>query len=484
MATATPPALIIWLLLVSSSMFLSSDASDFSLVVSGPTMLQISPSLIVEESPGLKPGTKVKCERVLIHGLPRIKHLDKFANSLKTLSVIIRNVSLGVGMCPQDQWERLTKGLWIKSMSPFDHKILDIRMAASNSESLQVSLDEEFFLYRIFFLLLGIVLMSLASWLSNSLVFYYSGAMAVGVFLVILMVLFQGMKLLPTGRNSSLAIVLYSCFVGLGSFLLRYVPRLLRSLLIQIGLSEEMYDPVFDPGMLAVEMTLLASTSGSYCYYCQKLSIFLLVFLVIAGAWLGFWVVRKLVLTEDGSIDIGVSHFFTWSIRIVASVMILQSSIDPLLAVDALVGGIVVSSVLRRSGHPKVVRRVYKKLCGLNKINLREPLDPYAPPVTNLSGSRPFTRATYTPVQGSTSESPKRLSDSETFYSTFHETPDRRKFTKDEWELFTKESTRKALEGLVSSPDFSKWAITHADRITLAPKKEVSDKQRRWFHWF
>ncbi|KAI3451912.1 hypothetical protein Pfo_008577 [Paulownia fortunei] len=472
MVTVTPPARILWLLLVLCSMFPSiSAASEFSLAVSGPTTLQLSPSLIVEKSPGSKPGTKVKCERVLIHGLTRIKHLNKFANSMKVKVSCLnpsgrppnieicfhRNVSLGVGMCPQDQWERLTKGLWIKSMSPFDHKILDIRMVASYSDSLQVSLDEEFFLYRILFLVLGIVLMSLASWLSKSLVFYYSGAMVTGVFLVILMVLFQGMKLLPTGQKSSLAIFLYSCFVGLGSFLLRYVPRLLRSVLVEIGLSEDMYNP---------------------------LAIFLLVFLVIAGAWLGFWVVRKLVLTEDGSIDIGVSHFVTWSIRIVASVMILQSSLDPLLAAEALVGGIVVSSVLRRSGHPKVVRRVYKKLRRLNKINLREPLDPYASPVTNLSVSRPFTRAPYTPVQGSTSKSPTRLSDSETFYSTFHDTPDRRKFTKDEWESFTRESTRKALEGLVSSPGFSKWAVSNADRITLAPKKENSDKQRRWFNWF
>lgn len=32
--------------------------------------------------------------------------------------------------------------------------------------------------------------------------------------------------------------------VGLGSFLLRYVPGLLRSLLVEIGLSEDMYNPV------------------------------------------------------------------------------------------------------------------------------------------------------------------------------------------------------------------------------------------------
>lgn len=41
---------------------------------------------------------------------------------------------------------------------------------------------------------------------------------------------------------------------------------------------------------------------------------------------MGFWAVRKLVLTEDGEVDIGVSHFVAWSIRIVAGIMILQVS--------------------------------------------------------------------------------------------------------------------------------------------------------------
>ncbi|KAL8476911.1 hypothetical protein ACS0TY_029276 [Phlomoides rotata] len=495
---ATPP-LILWFLLLSSSMLPSMIAvSEFSLDVSGPTVLQLSPSFIVEKYPGSKPGTKVKCERILIHGLPRIKHLKKFANSLKVkVSCVIqsvrppivevcfhRNSSLGIGMCPQDQWERLTTGLWTKAMSPFDHKILDIRVAAFHSEILQVSIDEEFFLYRIFFLVLGILLMSLASWLSKSLVFYYGGAMATGSILLILMVLFQGMRLLPTGRKSSLAIFLYSCFVGLGTFLLRYVPYLLRSLLVEIGLSEDMYDPLL---------------------------ILLLVALLIFGSFLGFWFVRKLVLT-DGSIDSGVSHFVSWSIRIVASVLILQSSIDPLLAAEALVGGAFVSSLLRRCGHPKVVRRVYKKLYKLNKVNLREAVDPYASPVVNSSLSKASTKARYassprgparesdtfystfhdTPDLSKTStkarySSPPRgpARESDTFYSTFHDTPARRKFTKQEWESFTEESTRRALEELVSSPDFSKWAVSHADRITLAPKTAVADKQRRrWFQWF
>lgn len=57
-----------------------------------------------------------------------------------------------------------------------------------------------------------------------------------------------------------------------------------------------------------------------------QLAIFLLAFLVLTGAWMGFWAVRKLVLTEDGSIDISTSNFVAWSIRILAAVMILQVS--------------------------------------------------------------------------------------------------------------------------------------------------------------
>lgn len=63
-----------------------------------------------------------------------------------------------------------------------------------------------------------------------------------------------------------------------------------------------------------------------HAIYVLQLLIFLIVFLLIAGSWLGFWVVRKLVITEDGSIDDGVSQFATWSIRIISSVLILQVS--------------------------------------------------------------------------------------------------------------------------------------------------------------
>ncbi|KAL8536134.1 hypothetical protein ACS0TY_011678 [Phlomoides rotata] len=101
---------------------------------------------------------------------------------------------------------------------------------------------------------------------------------------------------------------------------------------------------------LAWELFYFAMSQICYDHYWLRLDfqeicmilylfILLLVALLIFGSWLGFWFVRKLLLTDDGSIDSGASHFVSWSIRIVASVLILQSSIDPLLAAEALVGG-------------------------------------------------------------------------------------------------------------------------------------------------
>jgi hypothetical protein len=49
----------------------------------------------------------------------------------------------------------------------------------------------EFLLHRVVFLVMGLVLMVVAHTLSESVVFYYGGAMTIGIFLVILIILFQ-----------------------------------------------------------------------------------------------------------------------------------------------------------------------------------------------------------------------------------------------------------------------------------------------------
>ncbi|KAK9012610.1 hypothetical protein V6N11_040654 [Hibiscus sabdariffa] len=257
-------ALLLYLIFVLVSSFSSLASADKPSLAVGEfnKILQLTPGIQVEKSPGLK-SVKVK--------------VSQGNSTLRRPNFEVcfhRNASLGIGMCPQGKWEKVSNDLWAKPMSPFNHKLLDIRMTSSSIQTLEVSIEE-----------------------ASLLVFYYSSAMAIGVILVVLIVLFQGMKLLPTERKNLLAIVIYASMLGLGSFLLRYVLQLLHSVLSELGITEDMYN---------------------------HLAIFLLGFLVLAGAWLGFWVVGKLVLTEDGSIDTSTAYFVAWSIRIVGAIMMLQ----------------------------------------------------------------------------------------------------------------------------------------------------------------
>ncbi|XP_047317419.1 uncharacterized protein LOC124920888 [Impatiens glandulifera] len=449
-------AFLYLILAVSSFRFSSCDVSvhELSLVVGESTSLQISPSLRVENSPGSKPGSVVLSQRVHIHGVSRLRNLIKYPNSLKLIVLhnntvarsrnvevcFHRNLSLAIGMCTQGKWDKLVDGSWIRSMSPFDHILLDVRMESSSQDVIDVSVGEEFHLWRVVFLILGIVLMSLAPRLSKSLVFYYSSAMTLGILLVILMILFQGMKLLPTGRKSSFAIFLYSSMIGLGSFLLQYLSRSFQSILSELGITQDMYNP---------------------------LMWVLVVFLLIIGAAIGFWMVKMCILAEDGLVDLNVAHFVMWSIQVIAAAMILQSSLDSILAAEALLCGILISLFFRKIFKQILFRHFYR----------RKDQRP-----NNYRYSTPHPKSV---IKDSSIErtSTSEISDSDTFYSTFHKTPDRRKLSKDEWKKLTEESTKKAMKELVSSPDFSKWAVAHADRLTLTPTKEVHDNRRGWFPW-
>lgn len=60
----------------------------------------------------------------------------------RSFCIFFRNASLAIGMCPQGQWEKVAKGSWVRSMSPFDHKLLDIRTVGSTLENFEVSAEE------------------------------------------------------------------------------------------------------------------------------------------------------------------------------------------------------------------------------------------------------------------------------------------------------------------------------------------------------
>ncbi|KAF8081994.1 hypothetical protein N665_0853s0007 [Sinapis alba] len=473
---------VIGIILLHLFAFFSLVSSDELLLVVGESgALQVNPSLEVKGSPGLKPERTSLCERIHINGLRRFKHMDKYANSLKLILnsstttgkassfdvCFHRNLSRAIGMCPPSRWEKVSKGSWVQTMSPFDHKVLDVRIASSAKVTLELSAVEEFFMYRIVFLILGAVLLASASTLSQSLAFYYSSAMAVGIMLVVLLVLFQGMKLLPTGR-SSFALFIYSTLLGLGGFLLRYIPGLFQSLLTEMGIDEDMYTPV---------------------------AIFAGVFLSLAGAFFGFWTVRKLVLTEDGSIDMSTSLFVSWSIRIIAAVLILQSSVDPLLAGGALISVILISSSVKKITRLKFILRLYE--IPLNLVlgtweAIRSAEVPTIPGYLHdfmqksPDASEFHNRATFASPSGGISgmrQSPP--SESDTFPSSFHKTPERSKLSKEEWKKLTEDSTTKAVKELVSSPGFSIWAAANADRINVTPRKESgsTNRPRKWLNW-
>ncbi|KFK34252.1 hypothetical protein AALP_AA5G120700 [Arabis alpina] len=405
---------IVLLLLFAFFSVVSSD--DLLFVVGETGSLQVTPRLEVIDSPGLKQGITSICQRLHIHGVQRLNHIDKYAYSLKLIlpsntlnntsvrrtSIDIcfhRNSSRAIGMCPRSQWKKLSKGSWIGKMSPFDYKIIDIRTFGSSSKvTLELSAKQEFFMYRIVFLIMGIVLLTSASTLSKSLAFYYSGAMSIGIIILVTLIINQGIKRLPTRGKSHLELVLYSFMIGAGGHFLQYFCGLFQHLLMHIGISEDLY-------------ILLVILLG--------------VFVFMFGAWSGFWTVKKFVVTKDGSIDITASIFVSWSIRVFAVVLILQSSVDPLLAGGALISGILISSVLKSITSKRLAQ-------GINRTT--------------------------------------QLSDSDTFPSSFHNTPEwRRKLTKEELEKFTRESTEKAMKELVSSPGFGEWAVKNAKRISVNP---------------
>ncbi|KAK1583822.1 hypothetical protein Q3G72_027265 [Acer saccharum] len=116
-----------------------------------------------------------------------------------------------------------------------------------------------------------------------------------------------GMKLLPVGRKNIFYLSIYGSVLGAGSFLLHHFSMLVHSLLENFGPSVEMHTSV---------------------------SILLLLLIIFTGAALGFWAVRKFVISEDGTVGV---QFVKWSMQIMATTAIFQSTHDNLLALGALI---------------------------------------------------------------------------------------------------------------------------------------------------
>ncbi|MCI13527.1 hypothetical protein A2U01_0034645, partial [Trifolium medium] len=143
------------------------------------------------------------------------------------------------------------KGMWDAVMSPYETRYVDVKIDGEISGSVTVALEEGFQQWRLISLAVGLLLLLVAPIVSSWVPFYYSSSMAIGIFLVIIIVLFQGMKLLPTGRKNIFYLTIYGSVLGAGSFLLHQFSMIVNSILQSFGMSEEMHNPVSIPVYLS-----------------------------------------------------------------------------------------------------------------------------------------------------------------------------------------------------------------------------------------
>ncbi|KAD3337440.1 hypothetical protein E3N88_32960 [Mikania micrantha] len=477
------PTSALLLLLISYGFFGVSFCSDHlplalqGIDVGHPT-IDVTPKPMHEFSQGSKDVQY--CERVPVYGISRMK-IQSYAKAYKVMlvpSVVIpdkwhnkiqicfhQNASLGLCQCEKDDWKSVHKGSWSSNMSPYEQRFVDVKFLGGVSGSVTVTLDEVSQGWRYVLLLVGIALLFLAPVVSVWVPFYYTSSMAIGVLAVILILLYQGMKLLPTGRKSAFYLSMYTSLLGAGSFLVHYVAVFVNSILSNFGFSQEMQNPV---------------------------SVFVLLTIIILGAGLGYWLVRKYVISEDGDVDVGVAQFIKWSMRTIAITCIFLSSNDTPLAMLAVGSSLFLYYMITSiKWHDYQAPPLSKKSNRWHFNGHRTPKAGRAEflsrPKKSGSLGSPWNAPTNSfgwsnsPVKGIMVTTGDRGStgSQHDFYSTFHKTPNRKKFSKEEWKEFTEESTRESVAELASSPEFTDWMINNANRIKLLPDNGSEDDVSR-----
>ncbi|KAH6819293.1 hypothetical protein C2S51_002896 [Perilla frutescens var. frutescens] len=451
-------AVLFFLALISAASCAAGVQAIAGSDVESHRVVKATPVVLLESVPS---KDIVRCARVYVSGLSRLK-LGSYSSahritlvpsddiqerSHKKIQICLhRNSSLGLCQCENDNWDSIQSGTWSSTISPYDDGYIDVKFVDNLSGSVTVTTELEFHRWRFICLAIGFALLLLAPIVSSWVPFYYSSSMAIGVCLVIIIVLFQGMKLLPTGRKSALYSTICGLALGAGSFLLNRLSVCVNSVLVNFGINQEMHNPVL---------------------------VFLLVGVVLAGAGFGYWLVRKFVVDDDGSVDVGVAQFVKWALRVVAVTFIFQSTLDTVMAMGLLVS----------------ILGFYFSLTSFNWHGCRDltyNVD-WSPPRRSSARGSKIKRAEFlrrsgaaTPRGGSWKgfkSSPTFInsplkgvvtpSSSQDYYSTFHKTPTRKKLSPEEWKDFTEQSTRQAVAELTSSPEFTDWIVKNADRIQL-----------------
>ncbi|KAJ6763255.1 TRANSMEMBRANE PROTEIN (DUF2215) [Salix purpurea] len=214
--------------------------------------------------------------------------------------------------------------------------------------------------------------------------------------------------------------------------------------------------------------------------------IFILVGIVLTGAALGFWMVRKFVISKDGSVDDGVAQFVKWAMRMIASTFILQSTLDTPLAMGALLSSYAISSITLRwwyqrdqsdsGGGSARLQPAGQATARYRRAEFLRRSGKISPQGKMWNSPKSSSAWTSSPVKGLVSPSSHLATvDKQDYYSTFHNTP-KRKFTKKQWEDFTRESTRHAITEWAASPEVTDWLVENTDRIKLLPSNDGSEE--------
>ncbi|GKV48120.1 hypothetical protein SLEP1_g54953 [Rubroshorea leprosula] len=263
-------------------LFLSCSAQEthFKGIDLGSPILSVTPTPLSWHPSAHASKDVLLCDRVKVSGHSWLD-LGSYANSFRV--TLAPSVSI-----PQQLHSK---------MQVCFHRYIDVKFIDDVSGTFVVALKEDFQQWRLWCLALGFFLWLLAPIVSKWIPFYYSSSMAIGIFLVIIILLFQGMKLLPAGRKNVFYLTIYGSAFGVGSYLVHYFSMLVNSSLVSLGLSEEMQNPV---------------------------AVFLLVGIILSGAALGYWIVRKFVISKNGTVDVGIANFVKWAMRIIASALIFQ----------------------------------------------------------------------------------------------------------------------------------------------------------------
>ncbi|RZR94362.1 hypothetical protein BHM03_00023045, partial [Ensete ventricosum] len=203
-------------------------------------------------------------------------------------------------------------------------------------------------------------------------------------------------------------------------------------------------------------------------------SVFIVVGVILSGAALGYWIVRKFVLSEDGTVDAGIAQFVKWAIRFTGVVFILQSTLDVPFALAALAVCWSFSSLINSKKWwraPVKNRSLWQQKARQAPYNRQaeflSPISKKEPGRAFWGSSSPYSLS-LSPYQAGKSYTSSRQGrqQNKDYYSTYHNLPVR-KFSKKDWDNFTRESTSTALTEWASTPEVAKWIADNAHRMRL-----------------